>query len=187
MQVSELKRINQIHKDNEIFARRTLKVPVTPYSVLTELIPSPHPAQAAPATLVTPPTNQLLQLLENNTQKEVPNVQDTSTESKDECAIDCNTIVLNSTLAPSIVPYVDEQMESMSEDTQLLPNKPRDSVEAVVVKQLTSQGADFGIKWFHLVCFVLILVVVVPLVYVMFYLDKHEHVVVELPPLQTNR
>lgn len=149
-------------------------------------MPSQHPSQPAPATSITPPTNQLLQLLEDNTQKEVPNVQD-NTETKDECAIDCNTIVLNSTLTPSVVPYVDEQMEPMSEDTQLLPNKPRESVEAVVVKQLTSQGADFGIKWFHLVCLVLILVVVVPIVYVLFYLDKHEHVVVELPPLHTNR
>lgn len=109
-----------------------------------------------------------------------------------ECSIDCNSVVMNSTLAPSVAPYTDsEQNEQLlaTEDTQLLPsNKEKISVESVVVKELTSHGADFGLKWFHLVCCMLILGVVIPLVYVMFYLDKHEHSEIsDLPPLHSNR
>lgn len=170
--ISELKRINHIHKDNEIFARRTIKVPVTPYSVLTELIPVHHPEPTPSTSSRTP--NSLQELLQNNEISESDKIIPTPEES--ELSVDCNTVVMNSTIAPSVIPYTDvEPPEKVTEDTCLLPNNQKISVEAVVVKELTSHGADFGLKWFHLVCFMLILGVVVPLVYIMFYLDKHEH------------
>ncbi|XP_072942734.1 lysM and putative peptidoglycan-binding domain-containing protein 3 isoform X2 [Epargyreus clarus] len=175
--ISELKRINQIHKDNEIYARRTIKVPVTPYSVLTELIPAQQP-QPVPSTSNHIPNLTIHNLLQNPVQNIVTNHQNNQHESTDskDCAIDCNAVVLNSTVAPAVVPYTDSEItENMSEDSKLLPDKPKISVEAVVVKELTSHGADFGCKWFHLVCIVLILGVVIPLVYILFYLDKHEH------------
>ncbi|VVD03490.1 lysM and putative peptidoglycan-binding domain-containing protein 3-like [Leptidea sinapis] len=177
--ISELKRINHIHKDNEIFARRTIKIPVTPYSVLTELIPIQQ------ETVPTSSNNARTTLTMDNPLEDL--VQNKITPGKHEnqdidFAIDCNTVVMNSTLAPSITPYTDvEPTEPISEDTQLLPNKEKVSIEAVVVKQLTSQGADFGLKWFHLLCFVLVLGVVTPIVYILFYLDKPEHT--EVPSL----
>lgn len=162
-QIAELKRINHIHKDNEIFARRTLKVPVTPFSILTEMVPSP--SEPAPSTSNVPASS-----LNNNV------------EGKGDFAIDCNEVVMNSTLSPTVIPYTDTDVnDPISEDTQLLPNKEKVTVEAVVVKQLTSQGADFGIKWYHLVCLLLVLGFVVPLWYVLFDLEKHEHS--DLPPL----
>ncbi|XP_049877176.1 lysM and putative peptidoglycan-binding domain-containing protein 3 [Pectinophora gossypiella] len=185
--ISELKRINHIHKDNEIFARRIIKVPVTPYSVLTELMPSsqqnPVPSTSTyTLTSATPVAQEPV----NNTHKAVQSSQNNNTEVKNDYAIDCNEVVLNSTLAPSLVPYTDvDPSEAMSEDTQLLPPKQREPVESVVVKELTSHGADFGLKWFHLVGCMLVLGVVIPLIYVMFYLDKtHEH---DYPPLHTTR
>lgn len=194
--ISELKRINHIHKDNEIFARRTIKVPVTPYSVLTELIPT-QPPEATPSTSNTTTnttSNAVIQELLNtsnyNGLLNQNNISINTSQKEDlQCSIDCNTVVMNSTLTPSVVPYTDaEQNEQATEDTQLLPSKEKISVEAVVVKELTSHGADFGLKWFHLVCCMLILGVVIPLVYVMFYLDKHEHSEIsDLPPLHSNR
>lgn len=173
-----MKRINHIHKDNEIFARRTIKVPITPYSVLTELIPTQQTEPVASTSSQTPNTSQ--ELIHNNNY----NGNSKSEQREDDCAIDCNEIVLNSTLSPAVIPYTDiEPAELASEDTQLLPNKEKVSVEAVVVKQLTSQGADFGLKWFHLLCFVLVLGVAAPLIYVMFFLEKHETEHPDLPPL----
>ncbi|XP_026762960.2 lysM and putative peptidoglycan-binding domain-containing protein 3 [Galleria mellonella] len=176
--VSELKRINQIHKDNEIFARRTIKVPVTPYSVLTEIIPSQLP-EHQPSNSNTSPANLDGQDLVQNdvtSQHNILQSQSINPGENGDHTIDCNSIVLNSTVAPSVTPYTDmEGNETVSEGTQLLPNKQKEPVEAVVVKELTSHGADFGLKWFHLVGFMLILGVVIPLVYVMFYLDKPDH------------
>ncbi|XP_075981697.1 lysM and putative peptidoglycan-binding domain-containing protein 3 [Anticarsia gemmatalis] len=190
--LSELKRINHIHKDNEIFARRTIKVPVTPYSVLTELIPT-QPPEPTPSTSTNNSNTVIQELVNANNFNELSNQNNilfNNSHQKDDghCAIDCNTVVMNSTVAPSIVPYTDsEQNELATEDTQLLPTKEKTSVEAVVVKELTSHGADFGLKWFHLVCVMLILGVVIPLVYVLFYLPKPEHEVSDLPPLHSNR
>ncbi|XP_045522513.1 lysM and putative peptidoglycan-binding domain-containing protein 3 isoform X1 [Pieris brassicae] len=178
--ISELKRINHIHKDNEIFARHTIKVPVTPYSVLTEIVPNSKDPELITSTSKHAPT---LLTMENLLESPVQRLQLKDKDGKDaDFEIDCNAVVLNSTLAPSVVPYTDiDTNESVSEDTQLLPNKERESVETVVVKQLTSQGADFGLKWFHLVCFILLLGVIAPIVYVLFFLGKHEHS--DIPPL----
>ncbi|KAJ0174212.1 hypothetical protein K1T71_010358 [Dendrolimus kikuchii] len=194
--ISELKRINHIQKDNEIFARRTIKVPVTPYSVLTELTPA-HPTEPTPSTSSLGKTSTELQLLQGSANGVS---QNNSIQKDDDYSIDCNTVVMNSTVAPAIIPYTDtEPTEDVTEDTQLLPNKEKVCVEAVVVKELTSHGADFGLKWFHLVCFILIMGVVVPIVYIYktVYLDKLEHTlehttehllvhtVDDLPPLRT--
>ncbi|XP_045777631.1 lysM and putative peptidoglycan-binding domain-containing protein 3 isoform X2 [Maniola jurtina] len=182
--ISELKRINHIHKDNEIFARRTIKVPVTPYSVLTEIIPAAKPAEPVPSTSTSTSLN-LENLLQSPVLNRLPQ-NDTATSNEGDFSIDCNAVVLNSTLAPSVIPYTDtEQNELASEDTQLLPGKVKEPVEAVVVKQLTSQGADLGLKWFHLLAFVIVLGVFAPIIYVLFFLDKHEHS--DVPPLHPTR
>ncbi|XP_028175411.1 lysM and putative peptidoglycan-binding domain-containing protein 3 isoform X2 [Ostrinia nubilalis] len=177
--ISELKRINQIHKDNEIFARRTVKVPVTPYSVLTERLPLPQ-AEPVPSTSSHVPIIPVQDFLHNNNHNGQPMLDNLPREEKainnTDYAIDCNTVVMNSTLAPSVVPFTDTELnDPVSEDTQLLPNKPKLSVEAVVVKELTSHGADFGLKWFHLACVILILCFVVPLLYILINVHKPEH------------
>lgn len=179
--ISELKRINHIHKDNEIFARRTVKVPVTPYSVLTERLPTTQPGfEPIPSTSTHIQLNSSMQELIPSLPSSFgqPSVISNNVLSinNGDFAVDCNAVVMNSTLTPSLVPYTDtESTEPVSEDTQLLPNKQKISVEAVVVKELTSHGADLGLKWFHLVCCMLVLGVVIPIVYVLFYLPKPEH------------
>ncbi|KAJ8879731.1 hypothetical protein PR048_020339 [Dryococelus australis] len=44
LQTAELKRVNRILKDNEIFALRVVKIPARCYSLLTERLPSVHTA-----------------------------------------------------------------------------------------------------------------------------------------------
>ncbi|KAG6456523.1 hypothetical protein O3G_MSEX009776 [Manduca sexta] len=172
--ISELKRINHIHKDNEIFARRTIKVPVTPYSVLTELIPVAQ-NEPVPSTSSEIP-NSIQELIHNG----VPQTNVSQTQD-DHCAIDCNAVVMNSTVTPAVIPYTDaEPIEQFTEDTQLLP-KEKIPVEAVVVKEFTSHGADFGLKWFHLLGLVVILGIIVPILYIMLKIDKAPHPD-DLPP-----
>ncbi|KAL4712595.1 hypothetical protein ACJJTC_007190 [Scirpophaga incertulas] len=173
--VAELKRINHIHKDNEIFARRTVKIPVTPYSILTERLPVSiaQLSESEPSTSTNVSSNHTVPQPNGPLQTSLPK-NESSTNG--DYAIDCNAVVMNSTLTPSVIPYTDaEEIETVSEGTQLLPNKEKISVEAVVVKELTSHGADFGLKWFHLVCCMIVMGVVIPIVYVLFYLQKPEH------------
>lgn len=136
---------------------------MTPFSVLTETVPTTQ-KDPIPCTSHNAPITQH------------------NTDAKGDFEIDCNEVVMNSTLTPSVIPYTDTEVnEPMTEDSQLLPNKEQVSVETVVVKQLTSHGADLGIKWYHLVCLLLVLGFVVPLWYVLFDLDKYEHS--DVPPL----
>lgn len=160
-------------------------MPVTPYSVLTELVPlqpvEPVFSTSSQTSTSLTMNNLLLNPVENKSSQQ-SNIINSTEKKEDDFAIDCNAVVLNSTLTPSVIPYTDtDNNEFASEDTQLLSNKPKMPVEAVVVKQLTSQGADFGLKWYHLVCCLLVVGVVAPLLYIMFYLDKHEHS--DIPPL----
>lgn len=156
-----------------------MKVPVTPYSVLTEQlpVPTPPPAEPVPSTSSHGLSNFVIQdLLHNNNHNGLIQLHNVQTEAvginKSDYAVDCNAVVMNSTLVPSLVPYTDTELnEQISEDTQLLPNKQKMPVEAVVVKELTSHGADFGLKWSHLVCCILVLSVVLPL-YVWYSLHK---------------
>lgn len=41
-QVADIKRLNKIDKDNEIYARKIIKIPVTVHSVLLETLPIVH-------------------------------------------------------------------------------------------------------------------------------------------------
>ena len=41
-QVADIKRLNKIDKDNEIYARKFVKIPVTPHSILLETLPTVH-------------------------------------------------------------------------------------------------------------------------------------------------
>lgn len=144
-----------------------MKVPVTPYSVLTETL---H-AQVQPV----PSTSANSKSFENNNKPK-----------SGEFALNCNEVVLNSNLSPAVIPYTDaDTNETIDEDTKLLPTNEKEPVETVVVKEFTSHGADFGINWFHLVCCLLLLGVIIPLVYVIFYVDKHEHHMEpsDIPPL----
>ncbi|XP_036223789.1 lysM and putative peptidoglycan-binding domain-containing protein 3 isoform X2 [Bactrocera oleae] len=40
--VADIKRLNKIDKDNEIYARKFVKIPVTPHSILLETLPTVH-------------------------------------------------------------------------------------------------------------------------------------------------
>lgn len=140
---------------------------------MTELVPS-HPAEPAPANSNISKSSTIDLLHENSNGIS----QESINTAQDDLTIDCNTVVINSTVAPAVVPYKETEPteEDVTEDTQLLPNKEKVCIEAVIVKEMTSHGADLGLKWFHLVCCMLVLAVVVPLMYVMFYLDKHDHI-----------
>lgn len=41
-QVADIKRLNKIDKDNEVYARKFVKIPVTPHSILLETLPIVH-------------------------------------------------------------------------------------------------------------------------------------------------
>jgi len=65
--VSDLKRINKIDKEFEIYARKTVKVPITPHNVLLDTLPTVHKSgNSSPNTVngLAGPTEKLSDLNE---------------------------------------------------------------------------------------------------------------------------
>lgn len=175
--VSELKRINHMHKDNEMFARRTLKVPVTPYSVLTEAF-----AQRNNDIANTLTSSQKIAIPDiDEVQTINPLMPDTGQNSTSSFETDCKAAILNSKVNHYPKVYKDTVVDNsiISDTTRLLsPNETNGQamgVETVVVKEFTSHGADFGIKWVHLVICILVLGFAIPLIYVFYIAERYEH------------
>ncbi|CAD6208229.1 GSCOCG00010481001-RA-CDS [Cotesia congregata] len=168
--ISELKRINSIHKENEIFARRTLKVPIQPFSILTEtekLID----IEDEPAALH--PSTSNAQLIIN-----LPKSDSTlkGFVSKDES--DINTLILNSVCEP-VNKFTGPDLDIDDECNELLPGGSRDSTpEAQVINSLRCSGADWGLSFLHLLLLILLLAIVLPIIYIFYIAEHPQHIIV---------
>lgn len=174
LQVSELKRINNIHKDNEIFAHRTIKVPVKPFSLLTESL------------------NQTDDLEQRGQVGDLVTIDDPPSTSREEQIINLITTpivplsprpelstMLNLLSESSTIQKVDssETLEE-GENVQLLPSeeiKP----EQRVTDTFRCSGADWGLSWPQLVGCSLLLGFAGPLIilYITGYSSKHHSTV----------
>lgn len=134
-----------------------MKVPVKPFSILTE-------------------PNQDIKNPEINRNDQLISLLDTP----ESCTgVDINKIILNSTVEPLI------HHSSPSESVDLVEHSCTDRLitdsEASVrfnnsndkiVNSLACSGADWGLSWFQLLCFFLILGVAGPILYVIYIKEK---------------
>lgn len=156
MQLSELKRINNIHKENEIFARRSLKVPVQPFSIFTETNNEPESIAS------TSNNEQVINVLLNP-------ISHTSTA-------DINNVILNSVCEPISTDNVCTNIHDNDESEELLRSSDRDSTpEGRVVDSFRCSGADWGLSWAHLLGLSIFLGIVLPVIYI-FHIAESHHV-----------
>ncbi|XP_012258797.1 lysM and putative peptidoglycan-binding domain-containing protein 3 [Athalia rosae] len=167
--ISELKRINNIHKDNEIFAHRTFKVPVKPFSLLTET---------------------LNEAVNPNGRTEVGNlveIEEQQSTSREEQIInliatpilqppsksDFNYTVLNSLYEPLTTSSCEahDTLEE-GESAQLLAAEETKQEHSVTDSFMCS-GADWGLSWSQVVGCSLLLGFGGPLIYFFLYLADH--------------
>ncbi|XP_055534673.1 lysM and putative peptidoglycan-binding domain-containing protein 4 isoform X2 [Wyeomyia smithii] len=64
--IAELKKVNKIDKDNEIFARRIIRVPITPHSILLETLPKVHTSGSSSPKNTLHLTQNSTTILEND-------------------------------------------------------------------------------------------------------------------------
>lgn len=184
-QVAELKRINKIEKDYEIHARKIIKVPITPHSLLLENLPivhksgqsSPKHGQTDKSHFSKPEFNEKLL------------VAAVSLSSSPEPTI--NEIILNTSIASNH--YQDNSRaaavvdQSSSIEDPLLPgvsnaynginsrrSRPHSiSGQNMELRDLSCNGSDCDISWICLLICILVLCFAIPLIYV-FYIAEHE-------------
>lgn len=149
-----MKRINKIDKENEIYAKPYIKVPVQPFSILTEsqdenIVTSTQSQEKLPAK-----EEQLIDIIS------------TTESSKTEI----NAIILNSVCEPlssynnansSEVPHTEhDRLLNDTESTEIV-----ESYETDIYK---CSGDNWGLSWMQLLVFSLLLSFAGPIIYILY-------------------
>lgn len=181
-QLAELKRLNKIEKEIEIHARSTLRIPVTPFTVLLDTLPGVHSSgNSSPKHAATAPSAQ--HLLHNNAVLDEKLLIASVSNSTGQAAT-INDIILESTITPSVPQYHDQPTSGQSEFTArvpLLSGELDDSVpqpRPIPVRhryEINFNGTDCDMSWACLFIFILLLCVAIPLIYVFWTVEHHPH------------
>ncbi|XP_077423838.1 lysM and putative peptidoglycan-binding domain-containing protein 4 [Vanacampus margaritifer] len=152
--VADIKRVNNLIKEQDVFALKTIKIPIPKHSFLTEsyatlsdpFMETPVKAQPKRHQVIT----DFLIEVDNDTEKLIPTTDDF--------------------------------------DMDLLDDEPKRSP-----KRQKSQGADWGIQWWNAVVAMLLIGIVLPLFYVIYFKTQHssaasaEDGAVTASPVTSNR
>lgn len=168
-----MKRLNNIHKENEIYARNTIKVPARPF---TRILAGVHTSgKSSPDASTTDNKAAVTNVIDSTLlEDKLINLNASAAPAND----DFNAVIFNSNINKTCdiqdqgVDVSDDVVEE--EEVQLLPNQPiHDEVlPSPAVTRLRCSGADADISWIALIICVVILIFAVPLVYV-FYIAEH--------------
>lgn len=179
-QVAELKRINKIEKEYEIHARKVIKIPVTPHSLLLENQPIVHKSgQSSPKHGQSDKENL------SNEKLLVAATASLSTEPS------INEIILNTPIAsnhyednPTVIksdhsiedPLLGDATTSTVYNGMGSRARPHSiSGQNIDLRDLTCSGSDCDISWIFLLICILVLCFAIPLIYV-FYIAEQEEI-----------
>lgn len=158
MQIAELKRLNNIHKENEIYARRFIKVPDRPFSAALAGV---HISGSS-----SPQEN--VDSIKEKVDIEALNKKLSSNETREP---EVNNIIFNSNLYAKPCDHQDVINDDVDEETNLLTQQRTMPADPVVTK-LSCSGADGDIPWIALIICVVIVVFAIPIIYVV-YIAEH--------------
>lgn len=172
IQIEELKRLNNIHKDNEIFAHRTIKVPSRLFSQpLAAIHTSGSNSPEKPTDSVSIITKEVLTKKLSSTLLHIPNISDST---------DFNNVIFNSNIVSSKPCDIPNNIvnEIPDEEIRLLPHEP--AVQEHIVSKMSCSGADADIHWIALIVCIIVVIVLIPLIYVLYIAEHpeqfhHEH------------
>lgn len=160
-QIAELKRLNNIHKENEIFARRYIKVPDRPFSAALA---------AVHISGTSSPNNENSDPLKKEVDIETLNKKLSFNQAVEP---EVNNIIFNSNLyaKPCDNPELDNDID---EESHLLGEQHSVVTDDVVVTKLSCSGADCDISWIALIVCVVIVIFALPVIYVVYIAEHFE-------------
>lgn len=164
--MAELKRLNHILNDNEIYAKGVVKVPDRPFSTILAGVHSS--GRSSPTGRVALKKSDHLECLENKLKSSL--LLDIPSTSKSK---NFNEVIFNSTIASKPRDIYEQQEEPACDDEEitLLPKSAQKSSPEIVSK-FTCSGADADISWIALIICIIIVIVAVPLIS-SFYIYEH--------------
>ncbi|KAK5867441.1 hypothetical protein PBY51_011933 [Eleginops maclovinus] len=145
--VTDIKRVNNLMQEQDLFALKFIKIPVQKHSFLTELHTS-YPQEEIPhssPTPVKPPDRARAQ----------PHLQEV-TDFLMEVDQDIEKLIQNTN----------------DQDESLLDNSKKRQRFGFKGQPLKSHGADWGIQWWNAVVAMLLIGIILPLFYVIYFKTK---------------
>lgn len=160
--VAEIKRINKIDKDNEIFARTTVNVPVNPYTLLLPL----HDTENA----------SIHKVVISNSINPQPSTLNVSNADQSINDIILNTQLKSNQFTDNFDDSANEQeiSETSKLYRQIVNNDILSNPIALKHKNeiFSCSGSDWDISWICLLVGILALCVAIPLIYIV-YIAEH--------------
>jgi len=155
-----LKRINKIDKENEIYAKPYIKVPVQPFSILTETLPEDNQGN-------TVTQEESRKDSERGKEEQLIDVNVMNTESSNK---EINTIILNSVCEPLSSYNSANSMElPHTEHDRLLSDTEYTKVtEPCETDMFKCSGDTWGLSWTQLLAVSLLLGFAGPIIYILY-------------------
>ncbi|KAL7403155.1 hypothetical protein ABVT39_025471 [Epinephelus coioides] len=152
--VADIKRVNNLLKEQDLFALKSIKIPVQKHSFLTERYTDLRdPEEEMPRSSTTPakPPDRA---------RAQPHLQEVT----------------------DFLMEVDQDIEKLiqttnDQDDDLLDNPEKQQRFGLKGQPLSSHGADWGIQWWNAVVAMLLIGIVLPLFYVIYFKTKDSEVV----------
>lgn len=161
-QISELKRLNNIHKENEIYAKRTIKVPARAFTMALVHISG----NSSPTEKNSPMKKEVDVLLENKLSNKLLELTEVPPNQTD-----FNALIFNSNIASKACDNISEELiEEDEEEIRLLPKET--IIKEPEFSRISCSGADADISWIALIVCIVVVVFAVPVIYV-FYIAEH--------------
>lgn len=153
-QVADIKRVNNLMQEQDLFALKSIKIPVQKHSFLTETYTDLRdPQEEMPHSSPTPATHQ-------ERARAQPHLQEVT----------------------DFLMEVDHDIEKLiqttnDQDEDFLDNSEKRQRFGFRGHRLTCHGADWGIQWWNAVVAMLLIGIVLPLFYVIYFKTKDNGVV----------
>ncbi|XP_005933097.1 lysM and putative peptidoglycan-binding domain-containing protein 4 [Haplochromis burtoni] len=143
--VADIKRVNNLMQEQDLFALKFIKIPVQQHSFLTETFSNPSdPQEEMPHASQTPVVPQ-------NKARAQPHIQE-ATDFLMEVDNDINKLIQTTT----------------DRDEEFLDNSQKQQHFGLKGQRRTSYGADWGINWWNAVVAMLLIGIVLPLFYIIY-------------------
>ncbi|XP_061578633.1 lysM and putative peptidoglycan-binding domain-containing protein 4 [Cololabis saira] len=151
--VADIKRVNNLMQEQDLFGLKSIKIPVQKHSFLTESFPDMHGRQEEvphPSIASVRPLNR------GRSQTRLQEATDFLMEMESD---------------------IDKLIQTTDQDEDLLDTSDRVGRFGLRRRRLIGHGADWGIQWWNAVVAMLLIGIVLPLFYVIYFKTKGNGVV----------
>ena len=176
LQVAELKRINNLIRDQDFFARKFIKVPIKRHGLLTELVEKENQRNGG----------QKITLGGANNFDSAITVEDVASDSNSDSetnALLVRTLSIRGALgnqgkeAQKFLKHMDKDLEKIRNSTKTYKNTLEEVATSLTCKRIHPlappgkmfNGVDCGMRWWSIVAIMLVIGLLLPLMYFLYF------------------